>query len=215
MNFSNIAKGLRLLRRFPPGTCVVFDWPQGLTNRDRFKCRLGNAETAPWKTVIEGIINESATHSRKLRKKWQAAIEEPEWGNTVRHNECQIHCEVYLALYILFSSSKVKFCSFSIEREQFVPIGCSKASCIACWDILPELSRKDSSGDLMCRTRGSHGKCYETWGLTPQIERLPPSLAQGITGPRRTQMVESLNLALRGSHQKFKERVERSMRQTR
>lgn len=156
--FSNIAKGLRLLRRFPPGTCVVFDWPQGLTNRDQFKCRLGNAETAPWKTVIEGIINESATHSRKLRKKWQAAIEEPEWGNTVRHNECQIHCEVYLALYILFSSSKVKFCSFSIEREQFVPIGCSKASCIACWDILPELSRKDSSGDLMCRTRGSHGK---------------------------------------------------------
>lgn len=218
--FSNIAKGLRLLRRFPSDTRVVFGWPQGLTNRDRFRCRPGNAETAPWQTVIEGIISESATRlhvklRKKMQKKWKAAIEENEWGDAVRHNECQIHCEVYLALHILFSNSKVKFCSFSVERERFVPIGCSKASCIACWDILLELSRQDSSGDLMCRTRRSHGKCYETWGLTPQIERLPPSLARDITGPRRTQMVESLNLALRSSHQKFKERVERLMRQTR
>ena len=216
--FNSISKGLRLLRRFPRGTRVVFDWPQGPINSDPFRCRPANAKTALWQTVIEGIINKSATRDRKLRKrmrmKWKEAIKANEWVKAVLHTEFQLHCEIYLALYILFSNSNVLFHSFQVEeRKQFFTIGCSKESCISCWDILLGLSRQDSPSHPihMCRTHASHGKCYKTWGLTTHIRRLPPSLVQAITGLKRTQMIDSLNLALSCSHQKFKQRVESSM----
>jgi hypothetical protein len=51
-------------------------------------------------------------------------------------------------------------------------------------------------------------KCYTTGGLTPHVETLPPSLRQAITGSRQIQMVKSSNVALKYSHQEFKQRVE-------
>lgn len=166
--FNNIAEGLRLLRRFPRSTRVVFDWPQGPTNGDPFRIR------------------------------------ERQWAN------CQLHCEIYLALYILFSNSCVHFHLFLLEeRKRFFTIGCSKASCLACWDILVVLSRQDSPNHPVytCQTRGSHGKSYPRWGLTSCLETLPSSLVQATKGPRQTQMVKSLNLALASSHHKFERRV--------
>jgi OTT_1508-like deaminase len=120
--------------------------------------------------------------------------------------DCRLHCEIYLALHILFSDSDVTFDSFLItEGKKVFIIGCSKASCIACWDILLKLTRQDPSDDLtlMCRTRCSHGKCYGTWG-PPRKEKLPLSL-QAILN--QAQMSNSLNVALRYSHQEFEQRV--------
>ena len=178
--FYNIAKGLRLLRNFPRGMRVVFDWPQGPMHMNGDPFRIGDYRR----------VN---AHLYKNR---------------------QLHCEIYLALHILFSNSDVRFHLFLVEeRKQVFTIGCSKASCIACWDILLGLSRQDSPSHTIytCRTRRSSGKCYKTWGLTPHIETLPLSLVQAITGPRRAQMLKSLNLALRCCHQKFKQRFELSV----
>ena len=123
---------------------------------------------------------------------------------------CQLHCEIYLALYILFSNSCVKFHSFLVEeRKRIFTIGCSKASCPPCWDILRVLSRQDSPNHPVytCRTRGSHSKPYVAWGLTSQLETLPSSLVQVTTDQGQTQMVESLNLAFGSSHYKFEQCV--------
>ena len=166
--FNSIAEGLRLLRRFPRGTRVVFDWPQGPTNGDPFRIR------------------------------------ERQWAS------CRLHCEIYLALYILCSNSRVHFHSFLLEeRKQFFTIGGSKASCLACWDILGVLSRQDSPSHPVytCQTRGSHGKSYPRWGLTSCLKTLPSSLVQATTGLRQTQMIESLNIALASSRHKFERRV--------
>ena len=215
--FNNIAKGLYLLHRFPRGTRVVFDWPQGPINGDRFKCQPANAKAVLWQTVIEDFIKESARSDKKLQKKmrtkWKEAIGESQWVKAIPHTTCQLHCEIYLALHVLFSKSNVRFHSFLVEEGKRVfPIGCSKTSCIACWDILLELSRQDSWNHplYICRTLNSHGKCYPTWGLTPHVESLPPSLLQSVTGPKRQQMLKSLNHALRSTHQRFKQRVKSS-----
>ena len=211
---NTIAKGLQLLRRFPRGTRVVIDWPQGRINGDHSRCQPANAKTASWHTVIEDLINNSAIGHHelrnKMRRKWKEAIGESQWAKAILHTECQLHCEIYLALYILFSKSDVHFHSFLIEeRKRIFTIGCSKESCIGCWDILLGLFRQDSRNHpiYVCRTRRSHGKCYATWGLTPHIETLPPSLRQAVTGPEQTQMIKCLNDTLKCSHQKFKQRV--------
>lgn len=173
--FNSIAKGLRLLRSFPRGTSVVFDWPQGPRNGDRF--RIGDYQ----------------------------------WANAHLYTNCQLHCEIYLALHILFSNSDVRFHSFLVEEGKRVfTIGCSKPSCLACWDTLLELStRHDLPGHpiYMCRTGNANGRCYLTWGLTPYAETLPLSLVQAITGPKETEMLESLRRALKRTLQKFRSRV--------
>ncbi len=128
-----------------------------------------------------------------------------------QHAECQLHCEIYLALYILFSESDVQFHSFKVEEKKRVfTIGCSKESCVGCWDILLGLARQDSPNhpQYVCRTHRSSGNCYKTWCLTPHVNALPPSLRQTVTGPRRIHMLQSLNDALKDSHQKFRQRVE-------
>ena len=124
-----------------------------------------------------------------------------------QHTGCQLHCEIYLSLYILFSESDVQFHSFEVEEKKRVfTIGCSKESCVGCWDILLGLVRQESPNhpQYVCRTHRSHGKCYETWCLNA----LPPSLQQIVTGQRQTHMLQSLNDALKDSHQKFRQRVE-------
>jgi hypothetical protein len=208
---NTIAKGLRLLRKFPCGTRVVFDWPQGRTNGDHSKCQPSSAKTSLWKTVIEDVINKVAIRDHELlRRKWKEAIGGTQWEKAILHTHCQLHCEIYLALHILFSKSSVRFHSFLVEeRKQIFAIGCSKESCIGCWDILLGLFRQDSPSHpiYMCRTRRSHGKCYATWGLTPHVETLPPSLRHAVTGPEQAQMLKSLNDALKCSHQKFNQRA--------
>jgi hypothetical protein len=182
--FSNIAQGLRILRGFPRDTDIVFDWPQGPSGSDPFICQppLFNAE--------------AGQGDQELRQ--------------AKHKDCRLHCEIYLALHILFSDSDVSFDSFLVaeERKIVFPIGGSKASCVACWDVLLELTRKDHPNGpiLMCRTRGSHGKCYGTWG-PPRDKTLPLSLCRALTEQREAQMVDSLTSALRFSHQNFKDRV--------
>ena len=169
-DLNTISEGLQLLRRFPRGTRVVIEWPQGPVDGDRvIRCQ------------------------------------------SFQHKECQLHCEIYLALYILFSESDVQFHAFRVEENvKMFTIGCSKESCVGCWDILLGLVRQESHNDpqYVCRTRRSHGKCYETWCLTPHLNALPPSLHQTVTGPRRIQLLQSLNGALKDSHQKFRQRVE-------
>jgi len=212
---NTIMKGLQLLRRFPRNTRVVFDWPQGPINGDPSRCQPTNANTALWRTVIEDfIISESAIGDHELKikmgRKWKAAVGETQWETPIRHTDCQLHCEIYLALYILFSESNVRFHSFLIEEgTRMFAIGCSKASCLGCWDMLLGLFRQDSFNHptYMCRTRRSSGKCYATWGLTPHVGTLPPSLCQAVTGPRQTQMLNALNDALKYTHQGFKQRV--------
>jgi hypothetical protein len=200
--FSNVAKGLRILRAFPCGTDIVFDWPQGPKGSDPFICQpaLYNAEAPLLRAVTDVIMNNSGQRDQELRQMMQK-----------KHTDCRLHCEIYLALHILFSDSDVSFDSFLVaeERKRVVfPIGCSKASCVACWDILLELSRQDQPNGpiLVCRTQGSHGKCYGTWG-PPRDKTLPPSLLRTLTRQRKAQMVYSLTSALRYSHQKFEERV--------
>lgn len=216
-NLFNIAKGLLLLRRFPNSTRVVFDWPQGPIDNDHFWCQRDNAKMSLWRTVIEDLIK-SATGEHKLQTKmretWKTAIGEAQWKKAIHHTRCRIHCEIYMALHILFSESDVRFHSFLVEGGKRVfTIGCSRASCLACWDVLLELSRQDSDNHpiLMCRTRYSLGKCYATWGLTPYREALPLSLLRAVTGPKQTHMIDSLNSAVKRSHEKFKERVESSI----
>jgi hypothetical protein len=209
--FSNIAKGLSLLRRFVRGTTVVFDWPQGPPNSDGFTCQPANAETVQYQTLIEGLIKKSAPgpRNRKRRKKMRT-----KWKRAIQPTDRKLHCEIYLALHILFSSSNVGFPSFLVEKgKQVFAIGCSMPSCIACWDILLALSRQNSPYHpiLMCRTSHSHGKCYTTWGLTPHINNLPPSLAQAVKGRKRTQMLKSLNCALKCSLLQFEQRLESAM----
>jgi len=210
---NTIMKGLQLLRKFPRGTRVVFDWPQGPIDSDRFWC-----QPATWQTVIEDLINKSATGDHELRNKmrgmWKDKIGTTEWTKTILHADCQLHCEIYLALYILFSESNVRFPSFRVEEKKRVfAIGCSKESCVSCWDVLLGLFRQDSPDHPIyaCRTRRSSGKCYATWGLTPHVEDLPPSLRQAVTGSRETLMRKSLSDALKYTHQQFKQRVEPSM----
>ena len=130
---------------------------------------------------------------------------------SLQHAGCQLHCEIYLALYILFSESDVQFHSFMVEENiRVFTIGCSKESCVGCWDILLGLARQESRNhpQYVCRTRRSHGKCYQFCCLTPHVDALPPSLRQTVTGPRQIQMLQSLNDALKDSHQKFRQRVE-------
>ena len=168
-DLNTIAEGLQLLRRFPRGTRVVIEWPQGPVDGDLVRCQ------------------------------------------SFRHTGCQLHCEIYLALYILFSESDIQFHSFKVEENiRMFTIGCSKESCVGCWDILLGLVRQESHNDpqYVCRTRRSHGKCYDTWCLTPHFNALPPSLHQTVTGPRQIQLLQSLNGALKDSHQKFRQRVE-------
>jgi len=207
--FNTIMKGLQLLRRFPRGTRVVFDWPQGPINGDRILC-----QPATWQTVVEDLINKVTIGNRELRiemqRMWKESVGETQWRTTILHADSQLHCEVYLALYILFSGSNVRFHSFRVEgKKRVFTIGCSKGSCIACWDILLGLFRQDTRNHpkYMCRTRRSSGKCYATWGLTRHVETLPPSLRQAVTGLERTQMLKSLNGALKFSHQNFAQRV--------
>jgi hypothetical protein len=208
---NTIARGLHLLRGFHHSTRVVFDWPQGPSGLQV----PASAKTAKWQTVIENLINKSAIADHELRKQmrkeWKEAIQ---WEKTILHMDCQLHCEIYLALHILFSESNVRFHSFLVtERKRVFTIGCSKASCIGCWDILLGLLRQDWHDHPIhvCRTRYAHGKSYSTWGLTPHVETLPPSLRQAVTGAKQTQMLKSLNDALKCSHDKFKQRVESSM----
>ena len=175
--FDSIARGLRLLRNFPRGTSVVFDWPQGPTNGDRSRFRIGDYQ----------------------------------WPNAHLYTNCQLHCEIYLALHILFSNSDVRFHSFLVEEgKQVYTIGCSKPSCLACWDTLLELSTRQDVPNHpvhVCRTGSAHGRCYATWGLTPHVETLPLSLVQEITGSKEAEMLESLHRALKRSLQKFRWRV--------
>ena len=215
-DLNTIAKGLQLLRRFPRGTRVVIDWPQGPVNGDCFGCQQANTKT--WQTVIEDLINKLAIGDHELqeimRRKWKEAIGENQCMKTIQHTSCQLHCEIYLALYILFSESDVRFHSFRVEeKKRLFAIGCSKESCLGCWDILQRLFRQDSHNhpQYMCRTRKSHGKCYEAWCLTPDVETLPQSLRQAVTGPRQMQMLKSLHDALNYSHREFKQRVESLM----
>ena len=216
-DLNTIAKGLQLLRGFPCGTQVVFNWPQGPANGDRFAgCQPTKAQS--WLTMIEDLISKSTIGDHELRKKMQRkrneAIGENQCVKSIQHKSCQLHCEMYLALYVLFSDSDVQFHSFRVEeKRRLFAIGCSKESCAGCWDILRGLYRQDSPRhpQYVCRTRRSHGQCYETWCLTPDVNTLPPSLCRAVTGPRQTQMIESLNDALRYSHQEFKQRVESSM----
>ena len=215
-DLNTIAKGLQLLRRFPRGTQVVFDWPQGPVNGDRFGCQPIKAQS--WQTMIEDLISKSIIGDHELRKKmlrmWKEAIGENQCVKAIQHTSCQLHCEIYLALYILFSDSDVRFHSFLVEeKKRLFAVGCSKESCVGCWDILRGLFRQDSRNQpqYVCRTRRSRGYCYETWCLTPDLKTLPPSLRQTVTGPRQTQMLKCLNNALNYSHQEFKQRVESSM----
>jgi hypothetical protein len=214
---NTITKGLQLLRKFSRGTRVVIDWPQGPINDpingDRFLC-----QPATWQTLIEDLINKSAIGDHELRNKmrrmWQEAVGRTQWTKTILHAECRLHCEIYLALHILFSGSNVRFHAFRVEeRKRVFTIGCSKESCTSCWDILRGLFRQDSSSHpiYVCRTRRSSGKCYPTWGLTPHLETLPRSLRQAVTGTRQTQMINAINYALKYSHQEFKQRVESFM----
>jgi hypothetical protein len=203
-----IMKGLQLLRRLPLGTRIAFDWPQGPINGDRFWC-----QSTTRNTMIEDVINNLAIEDHelqnKMRRMWKEAVGKTQCRDTDLHAECQLHCEIYLALYILFSESNVRFHSFWVEeKKRIFTIGCSKESCAGCWDILLRLFRQDSLNHpiYMCRTRRPRGKCFATWGLTPHVETLPPSLRQAVTG-RQTQMLKSLNDALKYTHQKFKWRV--------
>ena len=168
--------------------------------------------------MIEDLINNSAIGDHDLRKKlqrtWKEAIGENQCVKATQHTSCQLHCEIYLALYILFSDSDIRFHSFlAEEKKRLFTIGCSKESCAGCWDILRGLFRQDSRNhpQYVCRTRRSHGRCYEKWCLTPDVKTLPPSLGQAVTGPRQAQMIKTINDALNYSHQEFKQRVESSM----
>ena len=128
-DLNTIAKGLQLLRGFPRGTRIVFDWPQGPVNGDRFGCQLAKAQS--WQTMIEDLINKSAIGDHDLRKKLQRkrkeAIGENQYVKAIQHKSCQLHCEMYLALYILFSDADVRFHSFLVEeKKRLFAIGCSK-----------------------------------------------------------------------------------------
>jgi len=118
---NTVAKGLHLLRRFPRGTRVVFNWPQGPINGDHSKCRPTNAKTVLWQTVIGDLINKSAIGDhevqKEMRRKWKAAAGKTQWEKAILHADCQLHCEIYLALYILFSRSSVRFHSFLVEER--------------------------------------------------------------------------------------------------
>ena len=172
---NSIAKGLRLLRSFPRGTRVVFDWPQGSTNGDRFK------------------------------------IQDYRGGNAPLYTDCQLHCEIYLALHILFADSNVRFHPFLVEEGMRVfTIGCSKPSCLPCWDILLELSTRTDLPDHpihSCRTGNPNGRCYKTWGLTPHTDTLPLSLTKAITPANKAEMLESLHRALKRTLHKFRSRA--------
>ena len=213
--FNTIAKGLELLRRFPRGTTVHFYWPQGPIKGDRPSHRPAEAKT--WQTVIEDLINRSSIEDHELRNQmrmnWKETIGENQWAKAVQRGKRKLHCEIYLALYILFSESDVQFHAFQDEKTRLFTIGCSKESCIGCWDILLGLFIQDPHDRLIyvCRTRRSHGKCYTRCVLTPHVDTLPPSLRQAITGSRQIQMLKSLNVALKYSHQEFKQRVEALM----
>ena len=207
--FNNIAKGLDLLRRFPSNTNLDFYWPQSSNiGSDSFICQSADA---PWGTVIEGMINRSDPGDYKLlESKWRHRIGNENWAKRILHGDCKLHCEIYLALYILFADSDVMFHSFraAAEGKHVFAIGATKASCIACWDILHNLSRQDSPTEpiYICQTRASHRKMYATWGVPRSDTTLPPSL-QAATEQRQTQMLDSLNLALSWSHRKFEQRV--------
>jgi hypothetical protein len=212
--FNNIATGLHLLRRFPLGTDLVFYWPQGSIYSDKFKCQ---PNPAPWKTVIEGLVNKLAPGDHNLQNQmqveWKKEIGQKNWAEPLPHIECKIHSEIYLALYILFSDSDVSFDSFLVAKgKQVFIIGCTKGSCLTCWDILLDLFRQDSHNGpiLFCRTRCSHHKCYAAWG-PPCAETLPGSLYRVVKGPRKDQMLASLNHALGCSHEKFALRVKNEM----
>ena len=169
--FNSIAKGLHLLRNFPTGTRVVFDWPQGPVNGDRF--RIGDYQ----------------------------------WANAHLYTNCQLHCEIYLALHILFSNSDVCFHSFLVDEGKRVHIiGCSKPSCLPCWNILLGLSTRQILNHPIytCRTGNVNGRCYDTWGLTPYAETLPMSLFQAITGSKKADMLESLRRALKHTLHTFR-----------
>jgi len=205
-----IAKGLQLLCGFPHGTRVDFNWPQGPINGDAFTYQPANAKTALLQTMTGDLIDKSAIRDHKLRKKMRTKRKKA----AILQTEYQFHCEIYLALHILFSESAVQFHSFRVEEGKRVfTIGCSKASCVGCWDILLGLARQDSSNHpiYVCRTRHSHGKCYATWGLTPRVKFLPSSLRQEVTGLKKTQMLNSLNQAIKYCHHEFKQRIESSM----
>ena len=210
--FNNIAKGLGLLRRFPSNTNFDFYWPQDSISggSDHFICQSVHTETTLWKTVIEGLINRTDPGDHTLlESKWRRAIGE-DWEKPILHTDCKLHCEIYLALYILFLDSNVMFHSFRVAEEgkQVFAIGATKASCIACWDILLKLSRQDylTNTIYICRTRRSHGKAYAAWGIPHSAGTLPPSLDVA-TEQKRTQMLDSLNLSLSWSRQTFEQRV--------